>query len=511
MLHVSIFVEGLRSQPRLMFWLAALVQAAIWWLVPTIFYAAPPGDLPMVLAVGHEFQLGTDLGPPLAFWLADIVYMLLGIAGVYLLAQACVVVTYWAVFALGRAIIGEQHAAIAVLTMVGITVMTVPSPDFGPVTLGMALSALTILHFWRAIGENRRNYWFVLALDIGLLLLTSYAGLILFGCLMLFLWGTERGWAALQTVEPWFAAIVVAVLLFPHLMWLDISGSTTLGPLWDRLYSREAADTNLVDWLRLIAIVIAAHAGLVLLVGLGGGWWRKSRTPLPVFVRPPLDPFARRFVYFLALAPAFIATLVAAVVGEPAPVGGIAPYVTMSGLAVVIAAADSIAIHRQRILALAWSLMLLLPPAITVLAIIAVPWIAGIELKSAQPAGDMGQFFGDTFERRTGRALRIVSGDPRLATLVALAAPSRPSYYDAQTPARTPWIGADDLRRNGLIVVWPARDTAGLPPAEIKARFPELVPEVPRAFEHGIQGRLPLARVGWGMIRPVTERAPPQR
>src|SRR3977135_2082473 len=87
MLHVSIFVEGLRSRPQLMFWLAALVQGAIWWLVPSIFYAAPPGGLPEVLAVGHEFQLGTALGPPLAFWLADIVYMILGIGGVYLLVD----------------------------------------------------------------------------------------------------------------------------------------------------------------------------------------------------------------------------------------------------------------------------------------------------------------------------------------------------------------------------------------------------------------------------------------
>ena len=40
--------------------------------------------------------------------------------GVYLLSQACVVVTYWAVFALGRSIVGAQHAALAVLTMVAI-------------------------------------------------------------------------------------------------------------------------------------------------------------------------------------------------------------------------------------------------------------------------------------------------------------------------------------------------------------------------------------------------------
>jgi hypothetical protein len=116
----------------------------------------------------------------------------------------------------------------------------------------------------------------------------------------------------------------------------------------------------------------------------------------------------------------------------------------------------------------------------------------------------MGGYFADTFEKRTGKPLAIVTGDPRLASLVAFAAPSRPSYYDFADPARTPWVTADDIRKKGLIVVWPARDTRGAPPPDIVARFPDLVPDdVPRAFEHPIEGRLPLARVGSGIIRPV--------
>src|SRR5262249_54931772 len=97
----------------------------------------------------------------------------------------------------------------------------------------------------------------------------------------------------------------------------------------------------------------------------------------------------------------------------------------------------------------------------------------------------------------------IITGDPRLATLIALAAPSRPSYYDDVAPARTPWVTPDDIRKRGLIVVWPVRDSSGEPPADIKARFPDLVPALPRIFGHTIQGMLLPAKVGWGMIRPV--------
>ncbi len=509
MLHVAIFVEGLRSQPRVMFWLATLVQAAIWWLVPSIFYSAPPAALPEVLAVGHEFQLGTDLGPPLAFWLAEIAYRVGGLTAVYLLAQICVVVTYWAVFTLGRAIVGTQHAAIAVLLMVGISVMTVPSPDFGPWTLGMALSALVMLHFWRAIGEGRRHYWFILAIDIGLLLLTTYAGLILLAALLLFTGMAERGRAALQTLEPWFAAIAVAVLLFPHLIWLDVAGEVAFAPLLERLHSAEAAQTNLVAWGRLLVGLVFVHAGLLVLVSLAGGWRIKAREPLPTVVRPPVDAFAKRFVYFLAIVPAVIATLIATLIGSRSPAGGTGPYVVLSGLAAVILAGDAITIHRQRIVGLAWSLMLFFPPIMMVLAIVGLPWAAAIELQVAQPANALGQFFSETFERRTSRTLEIVGGDARLAALVALAASSRPSLYDHVRPARTPWVTADDIRRKGIVVVWPATDTAGTPPADIRARFPDLVAELPRAFAHTIQGRLPLARVGWGMLRP--ESAPVAR
>src|SRR5215831_14908292 len=183
MLYVSIIVELLRSRPALAVWLAALAQALLWFLVPVLFYAGPPGELPSVLAVGHEFQLGTYLGPPLAFWLAEIAFTLAGrsLAGVYLLSQACVVVTYWAVFTLGSSIVGAQHAALAVLLMVGIAAFTVPTPDFGPVILTLPLWAIILLDYWRAGGGGRRRFWLGLGVEVGLFLLPTYVGLNLVG------------------------------------------------------------------------------------------------------------------------------------------------------------------------------------------------------------------------------------------------------------------------------------------------------------------------------------------
>ena len=150
MFYVPLYIELLRSRPHWMFWFAALVQAFIWLVVPVAFYFAPPGDLAQLLAIGHEFRFDGGVGPPLAYWLGEIAFRIGGLFAVYLLAQVCIVVAYWSVFALGRAIVGPAHAAIAVLLMVGIALLTVPSPDFGPAILTMALWSVAHSDGWRA-------------------------------------------------------------------------------------------------------------------------------------------------------------------------------------------------------------------------------------------------------------------------------------------------------------------------------------------------------------------------
>src|SRR6202043_4260436 len=115
----------------------------------------------------------------------------------------------------------------------------------------------------------------------------------------------------------------------------------------------------------------------------------------------------------------------------------------------------------------------------------------------------------DSFARRVGKELPIVAGDPRTAALIELGAASRPSLFLDATPKLSPWVSIRDVMAKGAIVVWPTTDTAGTPPTAILEDFPDIVPEVPRAFERTVQGRLPLLRIGWALIRPRAPDAPP--
>jgi len=496
--YVSLLVEFLRGRPAVVFWTAALTQAALWTLIPTIFYGAPPGEVPLLLAIGREFVLGSYLGPPLAFWLGEVAFRIAGSFGLYALAQACIVLTYWAIFVLGRGIVGTRHAILAILLMVGIAAYAVPSPDFGPAVLAAPLWALGLLFYWRAVGEGRRGYWFLLALDLGLLLLANYVGVILLVLMIVFTAASARGRSAAQRPEPWIAVLLLCIVVFPHVIWFRSGRSLILEGIDESF----AATGRLSPALWLIFALLLTHLGLALLVALTSGWPRHPRERAPEIDRNPVDPFARTFVFVFALAPALMAVIIAFASGRLGPLGSLAPLVVLSGLAVIVAAGDKILLYRERLVSSAWLGLLVAPPVLVALSIAIFPWAFGSDLKIAQPANAEGRFYADIFQRRTGKLLAYLSGDPRVAPLVALAAPSRPHLYFAWAPERSPWVSLTEMRTQGGILVWPASDNSGTAPETLKVQFPEMVPEVPRSFPRAVQGMLPLIRIGWSMQRP---------
>jgi Dolichyl-phosphate-mannose-protein mannosyltransferase len=502
--YVSLIIEFLRGRPAVVFWTAALTQAFLWTVIPSLSYSAPPGEAPLLLAVGHEFVLGSYLGPPLAFWMGEIGFRIAGAFGFYALAQACIVVTYWAVFTLGRAIVGTRHAVLAVLLMVGIAAFAVPTPGFGEAVMAAPLWALSLLHYWRAVGEGRRGYWFVLALDLGLLLLASYAGVILLGLMIVFTGATARGREALLRQEPWMALLPFFIVVFPHLAWLW--GGREL--IASGFAETAATPGGILPALWLVLALLLSHLGMFLLVALGSGWPRKPRERAPEIDRNPPETLGFRFVYVFTLAPTIIAIVFVFATGKLGPFERVGPLAVLSGLAVVLLAGDQVLLYRERLVSSAWLGLLVAPPLLVVVGLLVLPWTLRIDLQVAQPANTEGRFFGDNFERRTGKPLEYVTGDARIAPLIALGAASRPHVYFDWAPQRSPWASVANMHEHGGLLVWPATEKSAVAPATLRAQFPDLVTEVPRSFARAVQGFLPLIRLGWAAMRPEGPRQP---
>jgi hypothetical protein len=501
MRFTSLIVELIRARPRLMLWIVVLLQAALWLIVPLTIYRSPPGDLATVLAYGREYQVGTDLGPPLAFWLADIAFRLAGnhMFGVYLLAQLCFVATFQALYLLARAVVGGQQAVLAILLTLTVTAFGAPGVEFGPLVLARPLWAMLLWHSWQVIGQGRRNAWFALSIEAGLLLLTTSAAVWLLLLPIGFALATARGRRTLLSFDPLFALLVVAVLALPYLVWLMRADIGVLPPP----PAMDDVGGKALLWGELLGGLLLAVIGIAVLTALNSGRLARKPEDAPIIFRPPVDPLARHFIYFLALAPVLLGSFFAALYGFDHVVGGAGIALLMSGLAVVVESGDLVLLRRQQLLRKVWALAVLAPALAAFANTLILPWFDGGEQLTSLPASEIARFFAESFERRTNRPLQAVAGDSQLAALVGLGA-TRPHLLLDATPERTPWLTPVQFYELGGVVVWRAADTVGTPPAVIARRFPGLTPEVPRAFEPLVAGRRQLLRIGWAIVRPQT-------
>jgi len=499
MRFTSLIIELIRARPRLVVWLVVLSQAALWLLMPMLLYRSPPGDLATVLAYGREYQVGTGLGPPLAFWLADIAFRAAGnhMFGVYLLAQLCSVATFWTLYLLARAVVGGQQAVLAVLLTLTVLAFSSPGVEFGPLVLARPLWALLLLHSWQLIGQSRRNVWFAWSIEAGLLLLTTSAAIGLLLLVAGFALATARGRRILMSFDPLFALLVIIVLVLPYIVWLIRADALAL-PHWPAVADLSGRTLHGAG---LLGGLLFAISGIVILVALNSGWFGRNPEETPIIFRPPVDPVARDFVYFFAIGPALAGSLISGLFDLDRVVGGAGIALLMPGLAMVVATGDLIHLRRQRVLRLVWAAAIVAPALAVIATTLFLPWTGSGEVATSLPATAIAQFFDESFQRRTNQRIRAVSGDAQLATLITLSA-QRPHLFLAATPERTPWLNLAKFNETGGVVVWRASDTAGTPPADIAQRFPGLVPEVPRSFEWPVNGRQPLLRIGWAIVRP---------
>jgi hypothetical protein len=499
MRFTSLVIELIRARPKLVVWLVVVLQAILWLLVSLLVYRSPPGDLATVLALGREYRVGTDFGPPLAFWLADIAFRAAGnhMFGVYLLAQLCSIATFWTLYLLARATVGVQQAVLAVLLTMTVLAFSAPGLEFGPLVLARPLWALILLHSWQLIGQNRRNAWFALSIEAGLLLLTTSAAIFLLAFVVGFALATSRGRRILISFDALFALLVIVVLALPYLIWLIRADALAL-PHWPAIADLGGRAIHGVE---LLGGLLLASLGIAIVSAFNSGWFDRAKEDAPVIFRPPVDPAARDFVYFFAFAPALGGCLVSGLYDLDRVVGGAGIVLLMCGLAAIVACGDLIHLRRQRILRTAWAAVILAPALAVVAMTLFVPWTVGGEVTTSLPAAAIGHFFDDSFERRTNRPLAAVSGDAQLATLISLSS-TRPHLFLAAMPERTPWLNLDKFNQTGGVVVWRASDTDGTPPPYIARLFPNLAPEVPQAFDRLVNGRQPLLRIGWAIVRP---------
>ena len=213
-------------------------------------------------------------------------------------------------------------------------------------------------------------------------------------------WSASAAASSSPRPEPYIGGAILILVFYRHLIWIE---QTNLLDTVSFAGLAAVAD-NAWTWLGLLALLVIGHAGLVVLVLLARGFTLSPCGPAAEVERAPVDPDARTFVYCLALLPAAAIGLAALFTGRVE--NFLVPALpVLTALAVIVLAPDRIRIVHQSLTQHTWAMLLLLPPLIVAIAIALLPWTFAVDLRVAQPAAEMGRFFAQSFERRTGRPL----------------------------------------------------------------------------------------------------------
>ena len=272
------------------------------------------------LAWGREWQIVYFKHPPLPAWIVESVAAVSGRwpPALYLVGPLASALSLFAVWRLGRAMLGEQRALLAVLAQEGVVYFTIFTPEFNHNVVLLPLWAALGLAGYRACfepGSPRaacgRWAWFGVLAALGMLGKYTTALLLLPLLLLAVLHPRlRRVWAG---PGPWLALAVALLLLLPHLLGLwRIDFAPLLFP-----FERAPGPSHWYDHIVNPLLFAVAQFGDIAaaLLALALLAWRRPGEPLAMPQPAPLPPEQRAYLATITWAPAGLAVAASVVLG----------------------------------------------------------------------------------------------------------------------------------------------------------------------------------------------------
>jgi len=489
--------------------LACLIalQILCWTLVPLWTLPNAPLDVIEGAIWGHQFEWGYHKGPPLFAWLIGLSGNLLpgSLLPILLFSQLSIAAAYWAIARLARRLMSPRDAFIAVLVTSVIYYLGYPSPEFNPIILQMAFSALAISFFFTAATEDRIQDWAIFGAAAGLGVLSRYSVTIHLLAIAAFAIGTPEIRRQWRTPGPYLAIAVGMGVVLPHLAWLVSTDFISLKYI-DSRSAYTAGAYRLLEPLRFIAAQLLAALPAMVLLGLAAFSGRPGQER---GAAPDADRVlqARRYLLLLGIVPIPFVAALAILSGRALRDMWGAPLWIAAPLLGVLLLRQRISDRGFRRLAMVWPVLYAAPLVIFAISMIYGPAILHRNKRVSFPGEALALEITTRFRQQTGHPLRYVVGDLWLAGNITFYSPDQPQSFTEGDVARAPWIDLAQLRHCGAVVVWQPALTAGRMPEIYTQLFPQTLDQ-PRIALPTPRHALQDARftIDWAIVTPKSGR-----
>lgn len=476
-------------------WLGLLViaQVALWTMLPWLVARSLPLDVVSDgLAWGHEWQWGYYKHPPLPSWTVEAFFDAFGDVGPFLLSQLCIAATYVLVFLLGRDMMGARRAAVGTLLLVGVYYFSIPTPEFNHNVAQMPVWAAACLCYFHAWQTDKMRWWAGLGVIAGMGLLTKYSTAVLLVVMLLHFARTRGIGQALTSAGAWLAIAICLLMISVHVLWLFENGFPTLHYAAARAGAASAVRLRVVAPLKFLAAQAIDVAPAFLLAWIAG-------------LQPAKSAFRSDsnldFLLWMTLGPLAVTVLASLVTGMGLRDMWGAPMWNMTGLVIVLGAAESFDRIKPGWLGAGSVVLFGIGLGAFMLANVFVPRLEHHPSRIQWPDRALAQTFGAVWRQQVHAPLRIVAADGWLGGLVAMRSTPRPSVWIDADSRKAPWITSDLVKRDGALVLWriqPGRSgpaaVADLKGVKVLGRKDFSWPDTPQS---------PQLEIGYGILPPA--------
>lgn len=438
---------------RALIWILA-IYGTLWFTVTASFPSMTFDTYEMFL-FGREMQWGYWKHPPLEPWLTEIAYHLTGgwIQSHFILAIGSILVTFYFVWLLGRQIVGETGAVIAVMLNILCFYFTHPITMYSHNVGQLPFWAATVYFYRKAVLGNVMRDWIVLGVLFALLLYSKYAGALLLIVLAGHMLAMPEGRRLVFTPGPWIASVVGIVLMVPNFIWLVQHDFIPFTFAFDRtpVFGLAARTWAAVKFVLAQIGFHAAPIVFILLAAFRVAPYQGDPVTLE-FKRPSL--FDRSLVLSTAILPILIIAMLTFIASTEQRSEIAGSLVALSGLALVVLLPQRPVIRSPRLVTFLWMMCLVGFPVGQVVSVYVKPYYGGLISTSIWPARQLSAAMDNIWKQHTSKPLDIVTGDYPSAGMVALYVDPRPSVFIDADFRKSPWVTRERLQRNGTLVMW---------------------------------------------------------
>lgn len=495
----AISLSMQKITPTRWFYLFLIAHIICWTLAPSLLRHTLPIDSNEATIWASHLQWGYDRDPyffavcaKFALWVSHHAMW-----GMYLASQCVVGIALWAIWKLANEMLPPFHALIAVMMLELVQYYNIAAIDFDDNVLQMAMWALTLLCFYRALKDKILWYWILTGICTGLMLMTRYyAGIFVCSMFVFLLTNAERRKLFFQA-NLYCAILCVILLILPHVIWLIQHDWLTVRYVFGRMDEQSLWQSHVLQPLHFIwAQILVCIPAVILYCILN--FKVRSRNILED-KKFSLTAFDQSFLLYLGVLPFVITVLLSVLTGFTLRVLWGMPLFSL--LSIMLVGVWRMMVTRENFLLFVSLLFGLMALMLAGYAISLIKF--GARSSANFPAEKMAQSLTTIWHQHYHERLPYVVGVRDLVGKVAFFSADHPVAYVESNPQISTWVNEQDLQKTGALFIWDMKD--GMP-LDWKQRFSKLVILMPQDLHSLQDSNTEVMRIGVALLPPQNER-----